>query len=136
PSYLMKRGNPMDRGDSIAPASLSTLERMLPGFELDLKASGGARRLALAKWIADDRNALTARVMANRLWQYHFGQGIVGTPSDFGFNGERPSHPELLDWLAHRLQQLGWHLKPFHRELMLSATYRQASAANPAAASV
>jgi len=131
PTHLLKRGNPTSKGEVIAPASLSTLSRMLPGFELDAAAPEGRRRLALARWIVDDRNALTPRVLANRVWQYHFGTGLVATPSDFGFNGERPSHPELLDWLARRLQQLDWKLKPFHRELMLSAAYRQSAAANP-----
>jgi hypothetical protein len=130
-THLLKRGNPMDKGDVIAPASLSTLQATLPGFALDPNAPEGERRLSLARWIIDDRNALTARVMANRIWHYHFGKGLVGTPSDFGFNGERPTHPELLDWLAKRLQSLGWRLKPFHKELMLSATYRQSSAYNP-----
>jgi len=125
PAAIQKRGNPMDKGDIVAPASLSTLQRMLPGYELDVNAPEGERRLGLARWMVDDRNGLTARVLANRLWQYHFGKGLVGTPSDFGFNGEKPSHPELLEWLARRLQQQGWRLKALHKELMLSAVYRQ-----------
>jgi hypothetical protein len=136
PTHLLKRGNPMDKGEVIAPASLSTLKSMLPGFELPADAPEGQRRLALARWIADDRNALTARVIVNRIWHYHFGKGLVGTPSDFGFNGERPTHPELLDWMARRFIELGWRLKPFHRELMLSAAYRQAGTANEKAAAV
>ena len=136
PTRLLKRGNPTDKGDVIAPGALSTLKAMLPEFQLDPNAAEGERRLALARWIVDERNALTARVMANRLWHYHFGKGLVGTPSDFGFNGEKPTHPELLDWLAARLQSLGWRLKPLHKELMLSAVYRQSSAPNPAAASL
>ena len=79
---------------------------------------------------------LTARVLANRIWHYHFGKGLVGTPSDFGFNGDRPTHPELLEWLAGHLQELGWRLKPLHREIMLSATYRQSSASHPGNASI
>ena len=82
-------------------------------------------RLTLAKWIASKENPLTARVMANRIWQYHFGTGIVATPSDFGVNGERPTHPELLDWLAHEFMESGWSVKAMHRKMMLSATYRQ-----------
>ncbi|MCX6605288.1 MAG: PSD1 and planctomycete cytochrome C domain-containing protein [Acidobacteria bacterium] len=82
-------------------------------------------RLTLAKWIASKENPLTARVMANRIWQYHFGTGIVATPSDFGVNGERPTHPELLDWLAHEFVESGWSIKAMHRKMMLSATYRQ-----------
>lgn len=136
PAYLLKRGNPMDKGQVIPPGSLSTLERMLPGYQLDPNTPEGGRRLALARWISDERNALTARVLANRVWHYHFGKGLVGTPSDFGFNGERPTHPELLEWLAGRLQELGWRLKSLHREIMLSATYRQASASRPEEASI
>jgi hypothetical protein len=132
PSHVLKRGNPTDPGDAVPPGGLTALGRLLPPFELDLQAPEGQRRLALARWIADDRNALTARVLANRIWQHHFGTGLVGTPSDFGFNGERPTNPELLDWLARRLQELGWRLKPLHREIMLSASYRQSSASNPA----
>jgi mono/diheme cytochrome c family protein len=127
PIYLLRRGSVMDRGDVIRPASLSTLSQALPGFELDANAPEGSRRLALAKWITDRRNPLTPRVLANRLWHYHFGHGLVGTPSDFGFNGERPTHPELLDYLANRLLELDWHMKPLHKEIMLSAAYRQAS---------
>ena len=82
-------------------------------------------RLTLAKWIASKDNPLTARVMANRIWQYHFGTGIVATASDFGVNGERPTHPELLDWLAHEFVESGWSVKAMHRKMMLSATYRQ-----------
>jgi hypothetical protein len=84
-------------------------------------------RLTLAKWIASPENPLTARVMVNRIWQYHFGTGIVATPSDFGVNGERPTHPELVDWLAHRFVEEGWSVKAMHRLILTSATYRQAS---------
>jgi hypothetical protein len=92
-------------------------------------APEGERRLALAKWIASDDNPLTARVLANRIWQHHFGTGIVDTPGDFGFQGGRPSHPEFLDWLALRLQSHGWRVKPLHREILLSQTYQQSTAA-------
>ncbi len=90
-------------------------------------------RLTLGKWIANKDNPLTARVMANRIWQHHFGTGIVATPSDFGINGERPTHPELLDWLSHEFIESGWSVKAMHRLIMNSATYRQTSE-NPAAA--
>lgn len=136
PTYLLQRGNPTDKGDVVAPGALSTLQRILPAFQLDAGAPEGERRLALARWIIDERNALTARVLSNRLWHYHFGKGLVGTPSDFGFNGEKPTHPELLEWLARRLQTLGWRMKPFHKELMLSSVYRQSSAQNPTAAAL
>ncbi len=136
PTCLLKRGNPMDKGEVMAPGGLSTLKPMLPAFQLEVDAPEGERRLALARWIVDERNALTARVLANRVWHYHFGKGLVGTPSDFGFNGDKPTHPELLDWLAGRLQTLSWRLKPFHRELMLSAAYRQSSGNSAAAAAI
>jgi mono/diheme cytochrome c family protein len=130
--YLLRGGNVMQRGAAMEPGSLSAL----PGFALALDAPEGERRLALAKWIGSDTNPLTPRVMANRLWHYHFGRGLVGTPSDFGFNGERPSHPELLDYLAAKLVSYGWRLKPLHREILLSAAYRQGSGWNAAAARV
>ena len=89
------------------------------------------RRSALAKWITDPKQPLTARVLVNRLWHYHFGTGIVATPSDFGHNGARPSHPDLLDWLAAEFVEHGWSQKHIHRLIVTSATYRQASTANP-----
>ena len=85
------------------------------------------RRTALAKWLTDPANPLAARVMVNRIWHYHFGRGIVGTPSDFGVMGERPTHPELLDWLAAEFVRSGWSMKHMHRLIMTSAAYRQAS---------
>ncbi len=85
------------------------------------------RRITLAKWIASPRNPLTARVMVNRIWQQHFGRGIVGTPSDFGKNGDRPTHPELLDWLAVRFVEEGWSVKAMHRLMVASSTYRQSA---------
>ena len=91
------------------------------------RSQHGSGRLDLARAIASDDNPLTARVMVNRVWQHHFGSGLVATPSNFGTLGERPSHPELLDWLAHRFIASGWSLKALHREIMLSATYRQSS---------
>ena len=89
------------------------------------------RRAALAKWLAGPDNPLTARVIVNRLWQHHFGRGIVATPSDFGVRGEPPTHPELLDWLASELVAHDWRLKPLHRLIVTSATYRLSNKANP-----
>jgi hypothetical protein len=83
--------------------------------------------MKLADWIAADSNPLTSRVLANRLWHYHFGTGLVATPSDFGQMGSPASHPELLDWLATQLRAGGWRLKPLHRLIVLSQTYRQSS---------
>jgi hypothetical protein len=91
------------------------------------------RRTALARWIASGDNPLTARVAVNRLWQHHFGRGLVATSGDFGRQGERPTHPELLDYLATELVAAGWQLKPLHRMIVTSATYRQASMASPSA---
>ena len=88
-------------------------------------------RMALADWVASPSNPLTVRVMVNRLWQHHFGRGLVPTPSDFGTHGGRPSHPELLDWLAGELTARGWSLKEMHRLLLLSAVYQQSSRATP-----
>jgi len=85
------------------------------------------RRAALADWLTEGSNQLTTRVMANRLWQWHFGQGIVASSNDFGFLGDRPSHPELLDWLARRFVEEGWSVKAMHRLIMTSSTYRQGS---------
>ncbi len=89
----------------------------------------GSGRLELARWIARPEHPLTARVMVNRIWQYHFGAGIVRTPSNFGALGERPSHPELLDALARQFVASGWSIKAMHRAIMLSSTYQQSSRA-------
>ena len=136
PAYINRGGNPSNRGPDVAPASLTTLSKLLPGFTLDLKAPEGQRRLALANWIVDERNALTARVLANRLWHYHFGRGLAGTPSDLGKNGEPPTNPELLDYLAARIHSAGWKLKAVHREIMLSETYQQSGEANETNAAI
>jgi hypothetical protein len=138
-TYRLHRGDPMQKREAVAPAALAQYGARLI---LPMSAGDGARRLALAKWIADPRNRLTARVLVNRLWQHHFGAGIVNTPSDFGLNGGKPSHPELLDWLAAEFMAPGlratpsWSMKHIHRLILLSATYRQASLANPRALTV
>ena len=94
------------------------------------------RRKALADWIASPQNPLTARVMVNRIWQWHFGTGLVETPNDFGRNGVKPSHPELLDWLAQEFIRSGWSIKHMHRLIVLSATYRQSTQHNADAAAI
>ena len=94
------------------------------------------RRAALANWLADPKNPLPARVMVNRLWHHHFGRGIVATPSDFGSMGERPTHPQLLDWLAGEFVRQGWSMKAMHRLMVTSNTYRQSSGYNENAAKV
>ena len=129
PTHRLNRGDPMQKREPVAPASLAQFGAKM---SLPADAKDGQRRLALANWIADPKNPLTARVLVNRLWHYHFGQGIVTTPSDFGRNGAKPTHPELLDWLADEFVHSGWSVKYIHRLIVLSATYRQSDAANRA----
>jgi hypothetical protein len=126
-THVLLRGDPMRAGPAVVPAGLSAVG---PRLALAADAPERARRLALAGWITHDDNPLTARVIVNRIWHYHFGQGIVATPSDFGFNGERPTHPALLDWLASELKVNQWRLKPIQRIIMLSETYRQSGKIN------
>jgi hypothetical protein len=127
PTRVHKGGDPLKPGEVVAPSSLAVLGSAPPGFALPPDAPEGERRRALAAWIVHPGNPLTPRVLANRVWHHHFGIGIVDTPSDFGFLGGKPSHPELLDFLARRLLAHGWRLKPLHREIVLSRTYRQAT---------
>jgi hypothetical protein len=129
PTPRLNRGDPMQPREPVLPGALSALPISFTcGREKNL-SEDQRRRLALARWIVDSRNPLTARVMVNRIWQYHFGQGVVSTPSDFGANGARPSHPELLDWLAAEFMEHGWSIKHIQRLILNSATYRQSSAA-------
>ncbi len=128
PFHLFLGGSPQKKGPPVVPASLSTLSRVTPAYELPATSTESERRMALAEWITGPDNPLTLRVLANRLWHYHFGVGIVDTPNDFGYMGGRPSHPELLDFLANKLKANGWRLKDLHRLIMLSKTYRQSSA--------
>ncbi len=132
-TYILRRGDLAQKQTEAAPSFLQVLMRT-PEKESHWKAAKPAEartpmmRAAFAKWITDvDFGAgnLAARVIVNRLWQHHFGQGIVTTPSDFGFTGARPTHPELLDWLAGELVKNGWKLKPLHKQIMLSAAYLQ-----------
>jgi hypothetical protein len=124
PTHRLYRGDATQEREVVAPAAPAEFGERL---KLAPDAPEQKRRLALAKWITDPRHPLTARVMVNRLWQYHFGQGTVPTPSDFGLNGGNPSHPALLDWLADEFVTHGWGLKHIHRLIVLSATYRQDS---------
>ncbi len=120
------RGNPESKGDAVPRRFLTALAGPEPAPFRD-----GSGRLELARAIASADNPLTARVMVNRVWLGHFGVGLVRTPSDFGVRGDPPTHPELLDWLAHRFVAGGWSLKKLHRLILLSATYQQASDAAP-----
>ena len=125
--HLLNRGDPEQPGDLVVPAVLSSFgDLALPEETTEQK-----RRLVLADWIADPENPLTARVMVNRIWQGHFGSGLVPTPSDFGNNGMPPSHPELLDWLAAEFIRSGWSVKHLHRLIVHSRTYGQSSASHP-----
>ena len=120
-SPILVRGNPTNPGAEEPRHFLSILANDPAPF------AGGSGRLELARAIASPDNPLTARVMVNRIWQHHFGRGLVGTPSNFGQLGERPSHPELLDHLASLFMVGGWSMKALHREILLSATYQQSS---------
>jgi hypothetical protein len=127
PTHVLIRGNPGARGEPVAagfPEVLSDPQAKAP----PVPAATG--RLALADWLTDPRNPLTARVLANRLWQYHIGRGIVPTPNDFGKLGEPPTHPELLDWLASELVSGGWKLKRMHKLILLSNAYRMSAKGN------
>ncbi|MFH1301638.1 MAG: DUF1553 domain-containing protein [Planctomycetota bacterium] len=127
PFHIFVGGNPQRKGEQVVPASMTTLGNVTKGYQLEATAPQGERRLALARWLVAKENPLTPRVLANRLWHYHFGTGIVSTPSDFGYMGTRPTHPELLDWLAVQIQENGWRLKDIQKQIMLSETYQQAS---------
>jgi len=124
----LHRGDVTQPREPVAPG-LPT--RIGPARTIALASSEPQRRLALAEWIVDPKNPLTARVIVNRLWHYHFGEGLVATPSDFGSNGGRPTHPELLDWLASELIARNWSLKAIHRLILCSAAWRQSSASRP-----
>jgi hypothetical protein len=134
-SYLLERGSVAKPREEVTPGALSAIGHMKPDLS-DAGSPDSTRRLRLADWITDPANPLTARVLVNRVWHYHFGAGIVNTPSDFGLMGDRPSHPELLDWLAAEFVEHGWSIKWLHRLIVSSETYKQSSAFNPAAHAV
>jgi len=132
PTHVLFRGNPASPGAVVEPAfprvlGPSALARVSP-----TAAGSSGRRTALAQWLSSPDNPLTARVIVNRVWQHHFGQGLVRSPSDFGFQGSPPTHPELLDWLALDFIRHGWSLKHLHRRILTSRAWR-ASTAVPSA---
>ena len=129
PIHLLARGQVTTPRTEMQPAALAALDAQLPShFDLPADAPESARRAALAKWLTDPRNPLTPRSIVNRVWLYHFGNGIVTTANDFGRMGTLPTHPELLDWLAVTFRdELGGSLKKLHRLIVTSATYRQSS---------
>lgn len=143
PTWLLKRGNWKNHGEELAPGFLSAFDGRDAELKPTTKTSG--RRAALAAWIADPKNPLTARAMVNRIWQHHFGKGIAATPGDLGVTGDRPTHPRLLDWLAAELVSpaagrtagrqapAAWSLKHIHRLIVTSTAYRQSASGTEAA---
>ena len=121
PTHRLHRGDPLLKRETVSPGTLALFQPLV----LSTNAPERDRRLALADWIARSDNPLTARVIVNRVWQHQFGVGLVNTPNDFGKNGSKPSHPELLDWLASDLIEHGWSLKHLQRRILSSATWRQ-----------
>jgi Protein of unknown function (DUF1553)/Protein of unknown function (DUF1549) len=127
-THLLRRGEWQHPGEEIVPGFLSAIDDRsadVPPPGPDARTTG--RRSILARWLTQPDHPLTARVLVNRLWQHHFGRGIVATPSDFGNQGEPPTHPELLDWLAREFVERGWSMKAIHRLIVTSATYRQST---------
>lgn len=133
PTRDLIRGDTRSPGEVVVPGGAAAVVGPAADFGLPADAPDALRRTRLAEWIADRRNPLTPRVIVNRIWQAHFGAGLVETPGDFGYNGGKPSHPELLDWLASEFTAGGWDMKKLHRLIMLSRVYRQCSRRNDAA---
>jgi hypothetical protein len=127
PIFVLQRGSEKSPREEVGPGTLACLAELPSVFDLPPGHAEGQRRAALARWITDRRNPLTWRSIVNRVWHYHFGRGLVETPSDFGRMGAAPSHPELLDWLACEFRDGGQSLKALHRRIVTSAVYRQAS---------
>ncbi len=128
-TFVLVRGNPEQRGEAVPAGGVDAVAASSADFQLDGSATDSQRRIAFANWITKD-NALFARTIVNRLWHYHFGTGIVETPNDFGFNGGKPSHPDLLEYLAAELIDNNYSLKHIQRLIVTSATYRQRSNSN------
>ncbi len=130
-TFVLRRGDYKNKGPKVAPRPPGVILASQPSgafpASIDPHGAKTGRRAVLARWLAASANPLTARVLANRLWQHHFGRGIVATSSDFGVRGDPPSHPELLDWLASELLAGGWRLKPLQQLIVTSAAYRQSS---------
>jgi hypothetical protein len=125
---ILRRGNPALEGEEVFPAFPAVLSPPEPIIQKLPKSSG--RRTALAKWIGSKDNPISARVMVNRIWQYHFGRGIVRSSSDFGHQGDIPTHPRLLDWLAIQFMESGWDIKAMHKLIMSSDAYKRSSKPN------
>ncbi len=137
PTYIYRRGDYQNAGALVQPGVPAVLTEPGASYEIAPPRAGAkstGRRLAFARWLVAPQQPLTARVMNNRIWKHHFGQGLVKTLGNFGHTGDSPSHPELLDWLACEFQRQDWSMKAMHRLMMTSATYRQSSAVVPAVA--
>ncbi len=134
PTVIYQRGDVNLPGDTVTSAGLSAVASVPSEFGLAENSNEGDRRRRYAEWITDPRHPLTSRVIVNRIWHYHFGRGLVATPSDFGYNGSPPSHRELLDWLTTRFLEEGWSLKSLHRRILLSSTWQQSAVFNADAA--
>jgi hypothetical protein len=132
PTHVLMRGNPHVLGSEVEAGFLSVLSPPEPEITPAPSGDSWGGRTAFADWVAHPDHPLTARVMANRLWQFHFGRGIVRTANDFGFQGSPPTHPELLDWLASEFVRQGWSMKSMHKQIMLSAAYQMSSEFDPA----
>ncbi len=131
PVHLLARGDVRSPQELVAPGAVACVQGPDANFPLEAPQNEGARRAALAQWLVDPRNALMRRSIVNRVWQYHFGRGLVDSPNDFGRMGSLPTHPELLEWLARWFADHGHSLKQLHRLLLTSAVYQQSSASNP-----
>jgi hypothetical protein len=136
PISVLQRGSVESPGNPVGPGALSCLPSLPSRFALDPGAPEGARRAALAHWITAAGNMLTWRSIVNRVWQYHFGTGIVDSANDFGHMGSQPTHPELLDWLATTFRDNGGRVKYLHKLILMSSAYRQQSGNNRANASI
>ena len=134
PTHFLERGDSELKGEITAPGGLSTLGA--DNFGLPANAPEAQRRRAFANWLTSPENPLFARTIVNRVWHYHFGNGLIDTPNDLGVSGGQPSHPELLDWLAAQFMRDGWSLKKLHKLILTSNTWRQSSASDPKAMSV
>ena len=138
-TYLFHRGDHRQPKQAVEPAGLTVVSpagqrQKFPSNDPNLKTTG--RRLAFARWLTSGQHRLVPRVIVNRIWMHHFGQGIVPTPSDFGRLGTKPTHPQLLDWLAHEFVRRQWSLKELHRLILTSTAFRQSSYRNPGQAAI
>src|SRR5207253_1963208 len=136
PQRILLRGDATTPGALVTPGALSVLSAKIAPYtvpQLPYESKTSGRRLALARWLVEPNHPLTARVMVNRMWQHHFGTGLVSTPGNFGKMGSAPVNQPLLDWLATEFVRQGWDIKAMHRMIMMSSVYRQSSRSDAAA---